>query len=271
MSAGMRLISAMSPNADPFYLGLCEFLSSRLGETVEFVNDPPWQERIDMLLRGQVDVGFICGLPYIQQLSLPQPTVDLVAAPVMTGDRYRDQPIYFSDVIVRHDSDIMHFSDLRGRSWAYNEPNSQSGYNIMRYHLYTLGETRGFFGRIAESGAHLSSIEMVLDGGVDAACIDSIVLDRALRNRPTLRDRLRIIAELGPSPIPPVVVSSSMTAPRRQALMLEMLSMHEVASGRELLQANHVRRFAQADHDFYQTIVHMARMAEAVTLQQQVA
>jgi phosphonate transport system substrate-binding protein len=38
------------------------------------------------------------------------------AAPVPAGDRYAGRPIYYSDVIVRHDSPISCLEELRGRS-----------------------------------------------------------------------------------------------------------------------------------------------------------
>jgi hypothetical protein len=75
-----------------------------------------------------------------------------VAAPVLQGARYGGLPIYFSDVIVHADSGISSFSELRGRTWAYNEPLSQSGYGVTRYHLLSIGETGGFFGEVIEAG-----------------------------------------------------------------------------------------------------------------------
>jgi phosphonate transport system substrate-binding protein len=38
------------------------------------------------------------------------------AAPVLAGDRYAGRPIYYSDVIVRHDSPISCLEELNGRS-----------------------------------------------------------------------------------------------------------------------------------------------------------
>ena len=70
------------------------------------------------------------------------------------GDRYGGRPIYFSDVIVHRDSPFRSFLDLRGHSWAYNEPLSHSGYGITRYHLLELGETGGFFSEVVEAGFH---------------------------------------------------------------------------------------------------------------------
>jgi len=120
--------------------------------------------------------------------------------PVLLGERYGDKPIYYSDVIVHRDSPFRSFLDLRGRSWAYNEPHSQSGYGITRYHLLKIGETHGFFGAVVESGFHEESIRMVADREVDASAIDSQVLAVALRDDPFLARSLRVIRVSGSGP-----------------------------------------------------------------------
>ena len=126
---------------------------------------------------------------------------------MLEGGRYGDKPIYYSDVIVHRDSPFSSFLDLRGRSWAYNEPHSHSGYGITRYHLVEIGETHGFFGEVIEAGFHEESIRMVAAGEVDASAIDSQVLAVAMRDDPSLARSLRIVDALGPSTIQPVAVS----------------------------------------------------------------
>ena len=104
---------------------------------------------------------------------------------MLQGERYQGRPIYYSDVIVRAECAARQFLDLRGCRWAYNERDSHSGYNITRYTLVRLGETRGFFGRVVEAGYHQTAIRMVVDGQVDAAAIDSQVLAVELRDHPS--------------------------------------------------------------------------------------
>src|SRR5262249_20618515 len=150
-----------------------------------------------------IDLAFVCSLPYVEHEHLVEP----VAAPVLSGQRYGGEPVYFSDVVVRADSPIRDFADLRSGAWAYNEKQSQSGYGITRDSLLRLGETRGFFGRVVEAGWHERCLSLIAAGEVDAAAIDSHVLETYLQAHPALAPALRVIATLGPSPIQPVVVS----------------------------------------------------------------
>ena len=128
--------------------------------------------------------------------------------PCCNGDRYAGRPVYFSDVIVRAGSDARSFADLRGRSFAYNEPSSHSGYGVVRYELVKMGETHGFFGRTVMSGAHRESIRMVAEGAVDGSAIDSQVLELEMRDHPDLLRQLRVVDTLGPSTIQPVVAAA---------------------------------------------------------------
>src|SRR5207253_408625 len=132
--------------------------------------------------------------------------IELLAAPIPSGPLYGGRPVYFSDVIVKRDSPAKKFDDLCGSVWAYNEPRSHSGYNVIRAHLANLGRKR-FFNRAVESGSHSASVEMVLSGQVDAAAIDSTMLEWMKSQRPEIGKQVRVIATLGPSPIPPWVIS----------------------------------------------------------------
>ena len=51
---------------------------------------------------------------------------------------------------------------------------------------------------------------MLLDGRVDAAAIDSNVLQYFLLEHPEYKDRLHVMTSVGPLPAPPVVVNSRM-------------------------------------------------------------
>ena len=198
----LTVASLMSDNHRPFYQGVAEYLEQRTGIPMLFVNDRPWKARERMLDQGQAQVAFICGLPYTERAG----QLDLLAAPVMRAARYGDRPVYFSDIVVRADSSFMSFGDLRGATWAYNEPDSWSGCVALRAYFAAHGETRDFCGRIVESGAHLESLRMIMAGAIDAAAIDSTVLELVLVSRPEVAEHIRIVDTIGPNMFPPAVI-----------------------------------------------------------------
>ena len=167
-------------------------------------------------------------------------------------------------MIVHRASRWQSFTDLRGCSWAYNEPHSQSGYGITRYHLVCRGETNGYFGRIVEAGWHEQALRLVARGTVDAAAIDCQVLAVALRAQPELAAQVRIIDTLGPSTIQPVVAARRLPQRLRsdlRAFLLTLASNDPVA--RPHLDRALVQGFEAVNDASYEDIRAMLAAAEA--------
>jgi len=240
-------------------------MGGRLGVPTQFVHDMPWQEREWRFDLGEVEVCWMCGWPYARRADSSS-AVGLITAPVMAGSRYRDRPVYFSDVVVRADSTFQTFNDLRGAAWAYNERMSHSGYVVVRHFLAQQKIYSGFFGSVVESGSHQSSIELILSGAVDASAIDSTVLEAMQLQRPDIKALLRVVETIGPSPAPPWVVRSSVPKDLRDGLRKEFLAMHESGEGRAILQGAGIRRFAAVDDQYYDAIREMAADAARAPL-----
>ncbi|MEA2576230.1 MAG: hypothetical protein QOH93_3528, partial [Chloroflexia bacterium] len=157
MNRQLRFATFLAPSIRPVYEAVAEYVGRELGCETTLVEGSSFAD----FAAGKHDIGFICGLPYVRLAAEERPPVELLAAPVLEGERYGGKPIYFSDVIVRAASPFRTFADLRGRSWSYNDPDSHSGYGVTRYHMARLGETRGYFGRVVEAGFHQESIRLV--------------------------------------------------------------------------------------------------------------
>jgi len=261
----IRFASFLAPNMFGVYRFVADYVAEKLGRQAELTVG----HSFDQFAEGEADIGFLCGLPYVELTRQPRPPVELLAAPLLRDARYGGRPIYFSDVIVRADSPLRSFSDLRGRSWAYNDPDSHSGYNVTRHRLVSMGETHGFFGRVVEAGSHQRSIRMVCSGEVDAAAIDSLVLAVELRDHPTLRDQLKVIDTLGPGGIQPVVAASRLPDGLKAAARDALLAMGDDPAASAILAHSFVECFvAVTDEDYedVQTMLAAAEEAGFVTL-----
>jgi phosphonate transport system substrate-binding protein len=173
----------------------------------------------DPFSSGEADVGFVCSPSYLWlRKREPSPVELLGVAPVFGNGRNGGRPVYFCDVISARGDDIGEFADLRGRSWAYNDACSLSGYHGLLLKLAEMGEDTRFFGEVMHSGSHLDSIRMVADREADAATIDSNVLWMRLKEVPELADKVRVIDSRGPFPVQPVVVRSALPPALKDAL-----------------------------------------------------
>ncbi len=265
-NAALKFTSCMAENAESTCSAIVGYLGHRLGLQTEFVDGIPWEEREALLDAGRIQVCWICGLPYAWKADATDAAIEICAVPVMLGTRYADCPVYFSDVVVHRASTYSSFADLRGAAWAYNEPRSHSGHNVVRHHLVTLGHRSGYFGRVVESGAHQRSLRMIVAGEIDASAIDSTVLEAELARHPHLASDIKVIATLGPSPMPPWVVQKSLPQNLRSDLKAALLEMHTDRAGAAILASWRIARFVTAADADYDPLRNMARAAADVQL-----
>jgi phosphonate transport system substrate-binding protein len=254
----IRFATFLAPNM----IGVYRFLANYVGQKVGVRTELTLGSSFDQFAAGEADVGFICGLPYVYLARESHPPVQLLAAPLLQGKRYKGRPIYFSDVIVHVGSPYRSFSDLRDRSWAYNDPDSHSGYNVTRNQLVSMGETHGFFGRVVEAGSHQRSIRMVCSGEVDAAAIDSQVLAVELRDHPELGAQLRVIDTLGPAGVQPVVAASRLADGLKAAITAALLAMGEDPAARTKLAYGFIEGFVPVTDEDYDDVRAMLVAAE---------
>ncbi|MGH2429353.1 MAG: PhnD/SsuA/transferrin family substrate-binding protein [Candidatus Limnocylindria bacterium] len=263
MKQPLRVASHLAPGVLPLYAFLAEYLADRLGRRATFTVATSYER----CAQDVDDVCFVCSVPYLLFADSGRVEMEVVAAPVLIGDRYGGRPVYFSDVVVHADSRFERFADLRGATWAYNEPFSHSGYMVVWHHLLSIGEGAGFFGRMVEAGFHSEALRMVAEGSMDAAAIDSQVLAIELRDRPELAEKVRIIGSIGPSTIQPVVASASrLTEGERRSIVAALVSVADDPRARAVLEAAFVERFVPMDGDGYHDIRRMLREVQEAGL-----
>ena len=80
----LRFATFLAPSLWPVYQSIADYVGQQLGCPTTLVVG----ESFTAFAEGQADVGFICGLPYVQLTRLPPGPVELLAAPVLQGARY---------------------------------------------------------------------------------------------------------------------------------------------------------------------------------------
>lgn len=250
----IRFTSFLGDNALEFYQNIVHYLAETTGLKTEFVADRSADEREAMVEQQDIQVVFTCGLPYTVKADSVPPQLRVMAAPVMAAARYaryQDQAVYFSDVIVRSESPYHRLADLSGKSFAFNEIRSFSGYVAVCRHLLQMGQTESFFGEWLKSGAHAISMDWVEQARAEAAAIDSVVLEMELDQHPERSGRFRVIERIGPYPMPPVAAVSGLPELTYQKLKTALLAMHHNERGQTILQRAQVQRFRDmTDRDY---------------------
>lgn len=228
----------MSEVADP----CAKWVAGRLG--ADWV-DGTWEERLRRLVQEPLEIGWVCGLIHATRLPTAPWKHSAVAAAVMSGDRYENSPVYFSDVVVAPSSRFVTLDSADEMVFAFNDRTSLSGYEMMVRHL----GSAAVFKDTIETGSHMSSMEALRSGDADVAIIDSTVRDM-LRLRGELPD-LRTISQIGPYPAPPIVVSHSLEDGVVDELRTRLTTLHLDPEGRDALASWGIARFAQVDDATY--------------------
>jgi phosphonate transport system substrate-binding protein len=181
----------------------------------------------------------------------------------MSGWPTAGRPVYYSDVIVSRDSPITCLEELRGCSWAFNEPASHSGHTVTLHALVRMGARPGFFVRVLEAGFHQRAIRLVHAGTVDAAAIDSQVLAVELRDHPGLAAGLRVVGSFGPSTIQPVVAASRLPGRLTTQVRELLVGLGEDPTARPVLDYGLIDRFTPVSDTSYDDIRAMLTTIEA--------
>ena len=126
-------------------------------------------------------------------------------APGCNGNTYR------SAIVVRAEESANSLEELRERRCVVNEPDSNSGMNLLRAALAPLSGGARFFRSVSFSGSHRKSIELIAAGEADVAAVDCVTLEHLRRARPHLIAQVRIVDWTPPAPCLPFVISRQMS------------------------------------------------------------
>jgi phosphonate transport system substrate-binding protein len=236
-----------------YYEKLLKRAGDILGRPVELVQRKSYQEMNDLLYRRKIDAAFVCSGPYIT--GHHEFGMELLVAPVSHGKQ-----VYHSYIIVREDSGIRSVDDLRGRSFAFTDPNSNSGCLAPRHLLAGRGQTPGtFFGRCFYSYSHDNSIQAVKKGTADGAAVDSIIWEFAKDLDESLARQIKIVWESPPYGIPPIVVHPDLAEADKVRLRNLFLHLHEDEIARRFLQELRIDCFDRTTDTNYASVRQMIR------------
>lgn len=231
------------------------YLESKLGVPVEFVQRQSYGQITELLLLNQLDIAWICGLPYIRHLTRSQ----LLAMPL-----YRGEPLYQSYLIVpATDKATRDIRDLEGAVFAYSDPDSNSGYMVPRVQLRRAKkDPSDFFGKTFFTWNHRDVVVAVADGVAQGGAVDGYVWETLARTHPALTDHTRVAWKSKPYGFPPFVARAFLPEAdflRFQRVLLEMSGDPE---GKRLLEVLNLDGFVPGNDGLFEGIRYAARALE---------
>ena len=225
------------------------FLEARVGVPVDLVCASRYDELVDWVAEGRIEVALVPPLAYVKA-NVRIPCLHLLRTMVIAGSVH-----YSGYLLVRSDSPITRARDLAGRRIAFVEPASASGYLFARRYL----EQEGF--DVARDlrgtpflGSHDAVLRAVLSGEVDAGASFEGALRRA-RGIGIDTASLRILAITGRIPLDALVAVPDLDPgliERIQAALDDLNTTNP--EGRSALAGLDIVGWARSDDSLYDEI-----------------
>ncbi|MDO5648304.1 phosphonate ABC transporter substrate-binding protein [Paracoccus sp. (in: a-proteobacteria)] len=146
------------------------YAEETLGVPVRLFTPADYNGVIQGLIGGSLDMAWLGASGYAAVYVNDPEAVE----PVMVKTNLDGSYMYYSIGFARADAGIASMDDMKGKSFAFADPNSTSGYLIPNVELPEAGYsmTEGeYFSKIGFSGGHEQTIIAVLNGDYDAGVV----------------------------------------------------------------------------------------------------
>ncbi len=137
-----------------------------LGVPVKLFTPADYDGVIQGLIGGTLDFGWLGASAYAKVYLTDPEAVDVM----LTKENTDGTTGYYAIGFAKADSGIASMDDAKGKTFAFADPNSTSGYLVPGAELLAkYGKLEEYFGEVKMSGGHEQSIVGVANGDFDAA------------------------------------------------------------------------------------------------------
>jgi phosphonate transport system substrate-binding protein len=159
---GVGLFQPDKEKNDTTYRPLAEYLSKKLGKPVELRTVDSWEGLAKSLANGETDIALMGPWGYVLANNYS-------GAQAVATILYDGKPEYFALMITHPNSGINSLADLKGRTFAFGDKGSTSGYLIPTHQFLKMGipDPEKFFSKVLYT-KHQAIETQVTRGELDA-------------------------------------------------------------------------------------------------------
>lgn len=239
----------MTPGGSPLqeeerWRPMMDYLSEALEMPVELIVTTDYSTAVTAFVNKDVQIlGKIGTLTYVKLAK--ECDIEIIAAQVRakTGTA-----TYTSRIITRADSGIKTLDDIKGKTFAFVDVGSTSGYLIPLAMFRAAGiDPEIDCSRIYFAGAHDLVIEAIVNKAVDAGCCSDIRWDIAIGEEVFKEGELIILDESGPLPNDTVVVAKDLDPELKEKIRNAYLNMPQEVS----METYGILKYIEVDESYY--------------------
>ena len=206
---------------------------------------------IEALRNQTADLAFVHPAGYV--LANREAKAKIVVQNLWHGKR-----TFTSRIFVKKDSGIKTLEDLRGKTIAFVDPASSSGYIYPMVMLIQRGlvknrDPKTFFREVVFSGAHDASMRSLLNGHVDAIAAFDLAREEYLKD-PAERERITFVAETPPIPEAGIAARSGLDPAMFTRVRDALIRIRAPEHGDLLRRLYNIDGFGPADDREYESV-----------------
>ncbi len=209
---------------------IARMLTIALGQPVEAVVTTSFAAAIEAMCAGRADIGALNPFGYV--LARDKCGVEVALISLRFG-----LPYYRAQISVRADANINTIADLKGKRFAFVDPESTSGYLFPAAMLKKLGyDPDHFFAQTVFAGSHPNVILAIYRGQVDGGSTFEDARDNVRQQFPDVNQKVKPIAFTNPIPNDTWSLSPKLSPELKAKIKDRLLRIAGTEEGKEALR-----------------------------------
>ena len=254
----MVFVPASEKGDDSDYKALIKITEKLTGFSIETIKVTDYNSAVEAMRAGRAHIAWYGGKTYIKAAEIAD--AEAFAAGVRPGETNANYYAYF---VVKNDSELKNFKDVKGKVLALNSIGSTSGDLIPQVELSKINlsiRDKNHFKKVYYAGSHDACLLSVLNKQADVCGTSSRNFEARLKDKTFMMHQVRIIHKSSPVPPPPLAYSKNIPLEDRNKIKKAILEAHKHgAVGGYGGQMSHYMEVKDSDYDVLRDVVNLLK------------
>ena len=250
----MVFVPASEKGDENDYKGLVEIVNKLTGFEINFIKVTDYNAAVEAMRADRVQIAWYGGKTYIKAAEIAN--AEAFAAGVRPGEKDAG---YFSYFVVKKESNIKNFSDIKGKVLSLNSIGSTSGDLIPQVELAKINLSttkKNDFKNVFYAGSHDACLLAVLNSQADVCGMSSRNFEARLDDKTFKKSDVRIIHKSDRVPPPPLSYSKKIPLEDRIKIKKAVLEAHNYGEiGGYGGKMSHYISVTDSDYDVLRNVV----------------
>ena len=254
----MVFVPASEKGNEKDYTNLISIVENLTGFKINTIKVTDYNAAVEAMRAGRADIAWYGGKTYIKAVEIAD--AEAFAAGVRPGEKNAN---YFAYFVVKNDSKIKKFSDIKGKVLSLNTIGSTSGDLIPQVELAKINlstTNKDHFKNVFYAGSHDACLLAVLNNQSDVCGMSSRNFEARLADNTFKMEQVRIIHKSDPVPPPPLAYSKKILLEDRKKIKKAVLEAHKHGEiGGYGGKMSHYISVKDADYDVLRKVVELLK------------